>query len=218
MGILDLEKQNNPTAVLHRALVDGLLAGTLVSELDGREYQIVRSFWQSAAASQALSCAVTKTRVAWAGLEVDRSGWVALDMRVAKRGLTCLLSVPKLNPPLDDPKSPEQRRARADILNSIQSKKFEEAMLRWSSTRMASAAPVPERGLPGRPSMAAWIAAEHERRCAAGIALPTTEAEAKAIADWLPAAHPGERNYPTPKTVKNQISARHRVYKATLVR
>jgi hypothetical protein len=71
-------------------------------------------------------------------------------------------------------------------------------------------------GLAGRPSLAAWITSEHERRCVGGAALRRVTDEAQALAEWLLSAHPGEPSYPTIKTIRNRISPRHRLYQQTI--
>jgi hypothetical protein len=70
-------------------------------------------------------------------------------------------------------------------------------------------------GFPGRPGKGKHlIDDEFDRRVAAGEALPSLADEAKALLDWLKEHHPKVAR-PTPKTIEENIRARHRQWKGT---
>jgi hypothetical protein len=70
-------------------------------------------------------------------------------------------------------------------------------------------------GFPGRPSKGKHlIDDEFERRVAAGQGLPSLADEAKALLDWYKQQHP-KLARPTTKTIKENIRARHRQWKAS---
>jgi hypothetical protein len=82
--------------------------------------------------------------------------------------------------------------------------RIDEVFRAWPPTDSAAT------GLVGRPSMKGWILAEHAKRRESGALKKKVSTEAQYLSEWLPSAHPGERQYPEPGAIENIIREVHR--------
>jgi hypothetical protein len=105
--------------------------------------------------------------------------------------------------------------ATANPVNSQEGVPIEPALANPEATPSQAAGDAyTHSGFPGRPSKGRHlIEDEFERRVVAGQALPLVADEAGALLDWFKGQHPTIAR-PTPKTIQENIRARHRQWRA----